>query len=159
MVASVPTTNIAAAPTATPASIIIYALHFLSRDNFIPGLLNPLSQAFQNKARQTKQQLEPIYSAGYDSFIRVNVTRFRNGSTITFASLIFNSTASPPTFIEIITTLLFAVQTGQVSGLNIEPSSITVNGTVIITSGASSHTSIFTATCLVVISQLLSYVC
>ncbi|KAJ8362483.1 hypothetical protein AAFF_G00372140 [Aldrovandia affinis] len=75
----------------------------------------------------TKEELSRIYRARFSSFIIVIVIGFSNGSTVTDASVSFN-TESSPSITEVTSTLSDAVQSGDVSALNIESSSITVNG-------------------------------
>ncbi|KAG9335977.1 hypothetical protein JZ751_003376, partial [Albula glossodonta] len=161
--APVATTNAPVAPTNAPVAPTepdtIYSLVFTSQDTFTPALANPQSQAFKDRADLTKRELEPIYREAYDTFENLNVISFRSGSIITNASLTFRTTTSTPTDNQVAVTLSEAVQVSQASALNINPNTIAVNGTVVTTSGASSHTSIFTATCLGMMSLLLCYIC
>ncbi|KAI1887593.1 hypothetical protein AGOR_G00191900 [Albula goreensis] len=138
----------------------IYSLVFTSEDTFTPALANPQSQAFKDRADLTKRELEPIYRRAYGTFKNLNVISFRSGSIITNASLTFRTTTATPNNNQVADTLSEAVQDSQASVLNINPNTIAVNSTAVtVSSGASSHTSIFTATCVGMMSLLLCYIC
>ncbi|KAG5845032.1 hypothetical protein ANANG_G00134460 [Anguilla anguilla] len=83
-----PTTTITAPPT-------IKVLEFTSTEVFDIDLSNRESTAFQSKAEQIKQLIEPLYKAAFPSFIRFTVRSFRPGSTITNGDLAFSSTNIP----------------------------------------------------------------
>ncbi|XP_058637169.1 mucin-5AC-like [Onychostoma macrolepis] len=119
--------------TTTTKSVPMYLtdLVFRSYDNFIVQLNDSNSQAFKSRAQHVESQLDPIYRAKYPSFINVTVLRFSPGSIITETQLAFNSTQLIPTVQVISETLFTAVIVGNVNPLNINPYSISVNGSII----------------------------
>ncbi|KTF74208.1 hypothetical protein cypCar_00047969, partial [Cyprinus carpio] len=166
----------------TPYSISVNGstLVFRSLDIFIIELSNQSSQAFKSRSELVRSQviliviltacyymlqLELIYRAKYLSFISVDVLSFRPGSIITETQLVFNSTQPVPTVQEISDSLLSAVVTGGVDPLNIIPSTVSVNGSVIATtvaattasSGLKIESSLLQATWLIIMAKILQF--
>ncbi|GLD53726.1 cell wall protein DAN4-like isoform X1 [Lates japonicus] len=97
-----------------------------------------------------KGQLEPLYQTEFPSSYRsLNVVAFSGGSVITTMDLDFISTLAPNN-----TQIASVLINANVTGFDIEGSSITVDG--ISSSGVSHKISLFTASCLVLLSWLLS---
>ncbi|KAF1380305.1 hypothetical protein PFLUV_G00162230 [Perca fluviatilis] len=117
--------------------------------------INPASikvLAFKNRAAMIKGQLEPIFLRTFpSSFKTLEVVSFRSGSVINTIDLNFVSPFAPNNT-QIASTLINAAS--SVSGFDIEGSSINVNG--ILSSGVSQKMSLVTASCLVLLSWLLS---
>eukprot|EP00063_Salmo_salar_P058309 XP_014033144.1 PREDICTED: mucin-5AC-like [Salmo salar] len=156
VVTAAPTTTTAAATTTSVATIILttVSVEFTSKgETFISDLSTSSSQAFQTRASLIKTQLEPFYQSAFTSFNSLTVIKFRNGSIINTMNLAFSSSAVPNSK-EIDTVLIKAAH--NITAFNINPTSVTVNGEVVTSSGISSKTSLFTASCLVVLSLLLS---
>eukprot|EP00063_Salmo_salar_P087072 XP_014061907.1 PREDICTED: integumentary mucin C.1-like isoform X3 [Salmo salar] len=166
IIVKAPTTNATVTPvittsiiTTTTTATTAVALTkvpvvFRSRgETFTSDLSNPSSQAFQSRALLIKTQLEPFYRSAFTSFNSLTVTEFSSGSIIDTMNLAFSS-SSVPNSKEIGTVLINAAQ--NITAFNIDPSSVTVNGTAVTSSGVSSKTSLFTAFFLVVLSLLLS---
>ncbi|KAJ8403321.1 hypothetical protein AAFF_G00355380 [Aldrovandia affinis] len=99
-------------------------------------------------------RIEPIYTSAFNSFIRLEVQSFRQGSIITQADLIFKSTGSLPSNEQIVSTLRNAITNSQIS-FDIDPNSIIITSAT--PSGGSSMTSVFTSSCLAMVSLLLSH--
>ncbi|XP_016112574.1 mucin-5AC-like [Sinocyclocheilus grahami] len=140
------TTKVPATTTTKSVPMYLTVLVYRSFDIFIIELSNQSSQAFKSRSEVVRSQLEPIYRAKYPSFIRVIVISFRPGSIITETQLVFNSTQPVPTVQEISDSLLTAVVTGGVDPLNIIPSTVSVNGSVIATTVAATTTTTAAAT-------------
>ncbi|XP_039677399.1 salivary glue protein Sgs-3-like [Perca fluviatilis] len=122
------------------------------QSTFTNDLLNPSSTAFKNRAAMIKGQLEPIFLRTFpSSFKTLEVVSFRSGSVINTIDLNFVSPFAPNNT-QIASTLINAAS--SVSGFDIEGSSINVNG--ILSSGVSQKMSLVTASCLVLLSWLLS---
>ncbi|XP_029587882.1 mucin-17 isoform X1 [Salmo trutta] len=156
VVTAAPTTTTAAATTTSVATITLttVSVEFTSKgETFISDLSTSSSQAFQTRASLIKTQLEPFYQSAFTSFNSLTVIQFRNGSIINTMNLAFSSSAVPNSK-EIDTVLIKAAH--YITAFNINPTSVTVNGEVVTSSGISSKTSLFTASCLVVLSLLLS---
>ncbi|XP_064871779.1 uncharacterized protein LOC115121220 [Oncorhynchus nerka] len=156
VVPAAPTTTTAAATTASVATntLTTVSVEFTSKgETFISDLSTSSSQAFQTRASLIKTQLEPFYRSAFTSFNSLTVIKFRNGSIINTMNLAFSSSAVPNSK-EIGTVLIKAAQ--NITAFNINPTSVTVSGEVVTSSGISSKTSLFTASCLVVLSLLLS---
>ncbi|XP_026059467.1 integumentary mucin C.1-like [Carassius auratus] len=165
------TTKVPATTTTQFVPVYITSLVFRSLDIFIIDLSNQSSQAFKSRSELVRSQLEPIYRARYPSFIRVIVLSFRPGSVITETQLVFNSTQVLPTVQEISESLMSAVVTGGVDPLNIIPSTVSVNGSVInmtvaatttttaattsASSGLKIQSSLFQATWLIIMAKIL----
>ncbi|XP_064814425.1 mucin-5AC-like [Oncorhynchus masou masou] len=150
------TTTTAAATTTSVATntLTTVSVEFTSKgETFISDLSTSSSQAFQTRASLIKTQLEPFYRSAFTSFNSLTVIKFRNGSIINTMNLAFSSSAVPNSK-EIGTVLIKAAQ--NITAFNINPTSVTVSGEVVTSSGISSKTSLFTASCLVVLSLLLS---
>ncbi|XP_036807285.1 location of vulva defective 1 [Oncorhynchus mykiss] len=156
VVPAAPTTTTAAATTTSVATntLTTVSVEFTSKgETFISDLSTSSSQAFQTRASLIKTQLEPFYRSAFASFNSLTVIKFRNGSIINTMKLAFSSSAVPNSK-EIGTVLIKAAQ--NITAFNINPTSVTVSGEVVTSSGISSKTSLFTASCLVVLSLLLS---
>ncbi|TDG99972.1 hypothetical protein EPR50_G00200300 [Perca flavescens] len=99
-----------------------------------------------------KGQLEPIFLRTFpSSFKTLEVVSFRSGSVINTIDLNFVSPLAPNNT-QIASTLINTAS--SVSGFDIEGNSINVNG--ISSSGVSQKMSLVTASCLVLLSWLLS---
>ncbi|XP_070786326.1 transcription initiation factor TFIID subunit 12-like [Enoplosus armatus] len=148
-----PTTAKPTTAAATTVALITRSVTFRSlQSTFTSDLLNSSSAAFRNRASMIKTQLEPVYQRAFpSSFKFLKVVSFSNGSVITTMDLSFDST-SVPNNTQIANVLISAAS--NVTGFDIEGSSVTVNGTT--SSGVSHKISLFTASCLVLLSWLLS---
>ncbi|KAF1384364.1 hypothetical protein PFLUV_G00117570 [Perca fluviatilis] len=140
------------ATTAEP-TLELARVYFRSvQSTFTNDLLNPSSTAFINRAALTKRELEPIFQRAFPcSFKSSRVRAFRSGSVITLVDLSFVSMLIPD-HVQIAYALKSSAS--NVTGFDIEVSSINVNG--IYSSGISHNISLFTASCLVLLSWLLS---
>ncbi|KAK5848397.1 hypothetical protein PBY51_006015 [Eleginops maclovinus] len=99
-----------------------------------------------------KEQLTPVFDTAFSSsFKSLEVISFSNGSIVNTVDVTFLSTSAPNN-VQIANVLMSAA--GSVSGFDIEGSSIFVNG--ITSSGVSHNISLMTATCLALLSWLLS---
>ncbi|XP_041728682.1 integumentary mucin C.1-like [Coregonus clupeaformis] len=154
------TTSTTATPvttTTTPATTAValtgVTVVFTSREIFIFDLSNTSSQAFQNRATLIKTKLEPFYRSAFPSFNSLTVKKFSSGSIINTMTLAFRS-SSVPNSKEIGTVLINAAR--NITAFDIDPTSVTVDGTAVTSSGVSGKTSLFTAIFLVVLSLLLS---
>ncbi|XP_055794976.1 mucin-2-like isoform X2 [Salvelinus fontinalis] len=156
MATPVITTSIITTTTTETAAVALTKLTVVFRsrgETFTSDLSNPSSQAFQSRALLIKTQLEPFYRTAFTSFNSLTVTEFSSGSIINTMNLAFSS-SSVPNSMDIGTVLKNAAQ--KITAFNIDPTSVTVNGTAVTSSGGSSKTSLFTALFLVVLSLLLS---
>ncbi|KAM7366238.1 hypothetical protein PAMP_015692 [Pampus punctatissimus] len=109
------------------------------------------SAAFRQRASMIKGQLEPLYKRTFPSSFRsLNMVSFRNGSVINNMDLRF--TGIFPNNTQIANVLINAAS--DVTGFDIETSSISVDGAF--SSGVRHKISIVTASCLAVLSWLLS---
>ncbi|CAB1351903.1 unnamed protein product, partial [Coregonus sp. 'balchen'] len=97
--------------------------------------------------------LEPFYRSAFPSFNSLTVKKFSSGSIINTMTLAFRS-SSVPNSKEIGTVLINAAR--NITAFDIDPTSVTVDGTAVTSSGVSGKTSLFTAIFLVVLSLLLS---
>ncbi|XP_051763630.1 uncharacterized protein LOC127519982 [Ctenopharyngodon idella] len=158
------TTKVTTISTTRFVPVYLTDLVFRSFDIYIVELNDSNSQAFKTRAQLVIAQLDPIYRARYPSFIRVIVISFSPGSIITTTQLVFNSTETVPSVGEISNTLLTAVGTGVVNPLNIIPSSVSVNGSVIATtvaalttvsSGLKIEFSLLQTTWLIIMAKIL----
>ncbi|XP_023287023.1 salivary glue protein Sgs-3-like [Seriola lalandi dorsalis] len=147
-----PTSNPTTAASTT-AALTTRRVTFRSLLNtFTSDLLDTSSAAFTNRASMIKGQLEPLFQREFpSSFNSLDVVAFRNGSIINDMNLTFEST-SVPNNTQIASVLIRAAPT--VTGFDIEGSSISVDG--IFSSGVSHKISLITASCLVLLSWLLS---
>ncbi|XP_023286991.1 mucin-5AC-like [Seriola lalandi dorsalis] len=148
-----PTTSNPSTAAPTTAALTTRRVTFRSLlTTFTSDLLDTSSAAFTNRASMIKGQLEPLYQREFpSSFNSLDVVAFRNGSIINDMNLTFEST-SVPNNTQIASVLINAAST--VTGFDIEGSSITVDG--ISSSGVSHKISLVTASCLVLLSWLLS---
>ncbi|XP_023286990.1 salivary glue protein Sgs-3-like [Seriola lalandi dorsalis] len=148
-----PTTSKPSTAAPTTAALTTRRVTFRSLlTTFTSDLLDTSSAAFTNRASMIKGQLEPLYQREFpSSFNSLDVVAFRNGSIINDMNLTFEST-SVPNNTQIASVLINAAST--VTGFDIEGSSITVDG--ISSSGVSHKISLVTASCLVLLSWLLS---
>ncbi|XP_018546056.1 gamete and mating-type specific protein A-like [Lates calcarifer] len=141
--------------TAAPTTLALTTRRVVFRsvlDTFTSDLANPSSAAFKNRASMIKGQLEPLYQTEFPSSFRsLKVVEFSNGSIFNKMDLSFIST-SVPNNTQIASVLIKAAS--NVTGFDIEGSSIFVDGTP--SSGVSHKISLFTASCLVLLSWLLS---
>ncbi|XP_047192259.1 mucin-2-like [Scophthalmus maximus] len=141
--------------TAAPAPVELTTRLVVFRsvlDTFTDDLLDTSSAAFKSRASNIKRQLEPRYQKEFPfSFKSLDVVEFRSGSVFNKMRLLFQG-PSVPSRTEIANVLLSAAS--SVTNFDIEGSSITVDG--ISSSGVSQKISLFTASCLVLLSLLLS---
>ncbi|XP_047440181.1 uncharacterized protein LOC125007401 [Mugil cephalus] len=138
--------------TTTVEAVTIRRLTFRSAgETFTNDLLNPSSQAFINRANLLKSNLEPFYQRAFSSFRFLTVISFSNGSIINNMDLTFRST-SVPNNTQIATVLIDA--SSNITAFNIDTNFIFVDGAA--SSGVSHKTSLITASCLVLLSWLLS---
>ncbi|KAL0970518.1 hypothetical protein UPYG_G00243150 [Umbra pygmaea] len=148
----IPSTTMATTTTTTTAvaltkvTVVFRSLQI----PYTPDLSNPSNQAFKNRALLIKSELEPLYQSAFVSFYSLTVTKFSSGSIINTMNLAFKS--SVPTNTAIANVLIKAAS--HVTGFDIDTASVTVND--IVNSGVSNKASLFTASCLVVLSLLLS---
>ncbi|XP_047429310.1 uncharacterized protein LOC125018169 [Mugil cephalus] len=139
--------------TTTAEAVTIRRVTFRSpRETFTNDLLNPSSQAFINRANLLKSNLEPFYQRAFSSFRFLTVVSFSNGSIINNMDLTFRST-SVPNNTQIATVLIDA--SSNITAFTIDTNSIFVDGAVA-SSGVSHMISSITASCLVLLSWLLS---
>nr|XP_057923621.1 mucin-2-like [Doryrhamphus excisus] len=137
----------------TPLQLTIRTLRFTSvGETFISDLLNQSSVAFIARALMMKTTLEPFYSSAFSSFNSLRVTSFSNGSIINNMNLRFIS-GSVPNNTAIGQVLIDAAP--NITAFNVDVTSIFVNG-MQLSSGTSHKTSIITASCLALLSWLLS---
>ncbi|KAL0970718.1 hypothetical protein UPYG_G00246320 [Umbra pygmaea] len=141
------TTTTATAVALTTVTVVFRSLQI----PFTPDLLNPSNQAFKNRALLIQSEIEPLYRSAFASFYSLTVTKFSSGSIINTMNLAFKS-SSVPTNTAIANVLIKAAS--HVTGFDIDTPSVTVND--IVNSGVSNKASLFTASCLVVLSLLLS---
>ncbi|XP_067281147.1 uncharacterized protein [Pseudorasbora parva] len=111
-------------PSSSSAHTASALLEFHCSETFTPELHDSSSQAFKDRAKQVKDNLETIYKLKYPSFIAAHVLGFRAGSVITTTELIFNSTEVVPSAVEIEYALLI---NGTINALNITSASIIVD--------------------------------
>ncbi|XP_047440120.1 mucin-5AC-like [Mugil cephalus] len=138
--------------TTTVEAVTTRRLTFRSAgETFTNDLLNPSSQAFINRANLLKSNLEPFYQRAFSSFRFLTVISFSNGSIINNMDLTFRST-SVPNNTQIATVLIDA--SSNITAFNIDTNFIFVDGAA--SSGVSHKTSLITASCLVLLSWLLS---
>ncbi|XP_061096327.1 G8 domain-containing protein DDB_G0286311-like [Conger conger] len=150
-----PTTTATAttmATTSSPLSNLTARIEFTSRETFVADLLNQNSEAFQARSKLTKEQIEPVFRRAFRSFNVLIIQRFREGSIVTTGDLFFNE--SLPSNAQIVSTLTNAIMNSEIS-FDIDPNSITVTSAM--SNGVSHVTSMLTASCLAMVSVLLSY--
>ncbi|KAG9347803.1 hypothetical protein JZ751_003818, partial [Albula glossodonta] len=111
------------ATTVTPTATV--QIEFTSRETFVPELSDQNSETFKARSKLTMEQIEPVYTSAFSSFIRLIVQSFREGSIVTQAGLVFNSTDPLPSNEQIISTLRDAVTNSQIS-FDIDPNSIII---------------------------------
>ncbi|KAM8882668.1 uncharacterized protein ACB058_002351 [Synchiropus picturatus] len=145
-------TTKAATTTAVTESLTTKVVTFRSvGEIFTSELLNPSSAAFTQRASTIKTMLEPRYET-ITSFRSLVVVSFRNGSIINTMNLRFLA-SSVPSDREIAQVLIDAAS--SITAFNIEPTSISVDGTLIC-GGVLHNVSRFTAAILVLVSWKLS---
>ncbi|TDH07898.1 hypothetical protein EPR50_G00111380 [Perca flavescens] len=140
------------ATTAAP-TLELARVYFKSvQSTFTNDLLNPSSPAFINRAAMIKTELDPIFQRAFPcSFKSSRVRAFSSGSVINYVDLSFVSTLIPD-HVQIGYALKSSAS--NVTGFDIQVSSINVNG--IYSSGICHNISLITASCLVLLSWLLS---
>ncbi|XP_014834221.1 PREDICTED: mucin-5AC-like [Poecilia mexicana] len=121
-------------------------------ETFTTDLLDSTSTAFKNRATLLKSTLEPYYKRSFSSFSDLTVKSFRNGSIINEMELRFAS-ASPPTGSEIAQVLVNAAS--NITAFTVDTTSIFVDGTQV-SSGGNHKISLIMASCMVLLSWLLS---
>ncbi|CAI5668776.1 unnamed protein product [Oreochromis niloticus] len=147
---STPTTTTTTATTTTEP-LRILAVQFRSVNGiFTTDLLSSSSTAFKQRASLIETTLQPFFLARFPSFRFINVTAFSNGSIINNMDIRFAS-SSVPNANEIAQVLIDAA---KITPFDIEISSILVDG--ILSHGVSHNISLLTASCMVLLSWLLS---
>ncbi|XP_054864015.1 uncharacterized protein LOC118470365 [Amphiprion ocellaris] len=147
------TASSAAATTPTTEALVTRQLSFRSvGETFTTDLLNSSSEAFTRRASLLTSTLTPFYQAEFPSFRSCIVDSFSNGSIINNATLRFAS-MSVPNNTAIRNVLISAAS--NVTAFNIDTSSIFVENTEV-SGGVSHKMSLATASCLVLLSWLLS---
>ncbi|KAL3046449.1 hypothetical protein OYC64_004450 [Pagothenia borchgrevinki] len=148
-----PTTARPATAAPTTIALITKRVTFRSvQATFTNDLLNPSSAAYKARATMIKDQLTPVFKRVFaSSFKSLDVVSFSNGSIINVIDVSFGSTSAPNST-QIANALINAAST--VVGFDIEGSSIGVNG--ISSSGVRHKISLVTASCLCLLSWLLS---
>ncbi|KAL7374772.1 hypothetical protein ABVT39_006818 [Epinephelus coioides] len=148
-----PTTSPPTTAATTTVALITIRVTFRSlQSTFTTDLLNPSSTAFKQRAAMIKGQLDPVFHKGFpSSFKSLVVLSFSEGSIITIMDVSFVNTSAPNNT-QIGSVLINASST--VTGFDIEGSSITVDG--IVSGGVIHGISLVTASCLVLLSWLLS---
>lgn len=141
------TTMVTTTSGVTPVSVIFKSL----QSTFTVELLNPSSTAFMNRSSMIKAELEPKFNSAFASFKTLMVELFRNGSVVNEMKLWFDST-NVPNVTQIANVMINA--STSVTGFDIDRSSITVNG--VVSSGITHSGSLLTASCLALLSYLLS---
>ncbi|XP_029022901.2 mucin-2-like [Betta splendens] len=142
-------------PTTTTAAVVAFtkkSLIFKSKETFTSDLNNPSSTAYTNRAFVITTTLTSFYQNAFDSFKFLQVTEFSNGSINNKLELSFDS-ASAPNDTAIGNVLIRAAP--NITAFNIDITYIFVDGTQV-SSGISQRISVLTATCLVLLSWLLS---
>ncbi|KAL0970515.1 hypothetical protein UPYG_G00243120 [Umbra pygmaea] len=150
--ALIPTTTTTTTTTAVALTTVIVEFRSI-KENFISDLSNISSLPFINRALLIQSQIEPLYRLNFVSFKSLNITKFRSGSIINTMNLNFPS-SSVPNNLAIANVLIKAA--GTVTGFDIDTTSVSVTGPGFGNSGVNSKASLFTASCLVVLSLLLS---
>ncbi|CAN9509677.1 unnamed protein product [Ophioblennius macclurei] len=104
-----------------------------------------------------KSQLEPLFRALYPfSFLSLDVVQFSPGSIVNHLNMRFE-TPSAPTSVSVGNSLMSL--SSNVTGFDIEGSSITVNSTIVTSpasAGVHHHMDFITALCFAALSWLLS---
>ncbi|CAI5668771.1 unnamed protein product [Oreochromis niloticus] len=143
------TTTTAATTTAEPVRILV--VQFRSVNGiFTTDLLTSSSTAFKQRSTLIKTTLEPFYLARFPSFRFISVTGFSNGSIINNMDIGF-ALSLVPNAKEIAQVLIDAA---KITPFDIDISSILVDG--ILSHGVSHKISLLTASCMVLLSWLLS---
>ncbi|XP_035770448.1 uncharacterized protein LOC118455470 [Neolamprologus brichardi] len=150
--ASTTTVNPTTTTTVTTAEPVkILAVKFRSvKGIFTTDLLTSSSTAFKQRATLIRTALEPFYQARFPSFRFITVTAFSNGSIVNDMDIGF-ALSLVPNANEIVQVLIDAA---KITPFDIETSSIFVNGTL--SHGVSHKISLLTASCMVLLSWLLS---
>ncbi|KAG7495591.1 hypothetical protein JOB18_002538 [Solea senegalensis] len=120
---------------------------------FSSDLLDQSSPAYKSRSSRITTQLTPVFKRGFPSFVKLNVLGFREGSVFNILNLQFLS-SSVPNNTQLAKTLISAAP--NVTGFDIEISSITIDGIPITSSGINQNISLITAFSLVLLSRLLS---
>ncbi|KAL4006726.1 ubiquitin carboxyl-terminal hydrolase MINDY-1/2 [Sarotherodon galilaeus] len=143
------TTTTAATTTAEPVRILV--VQFRSVNGiFTTDLLTSSSTAFKQRSTLIMTTLEPFYLARFPSFRFISVTGFSNGSIINNMDIGF-ALSLVPNAKEIAQVLIDAA---KITPFDIDISSILVDG--ILSHGVSHKISLLTASCMVLLSWLLS---
>nr|XP_014265036.1 cell wall integrity and stress response component 4 [Maylandia zebra] len=150
--ASTTTVNPTTTTTVTTAEPVkILAVKFRSvKGIFTTELLTSSSTAFKQRATLIRTALEPFYQERFPSFRFITVTAFSNGSIVNDMDIGF-ALSLVPNANEIAQVLIDAA---KITPFDIETSSIFVNGTL--SHGVSHKISLLTASCMVLLSWLLS---
>ncbi|XP_068611999.1 probable maltase-glucoamylase 2 isoform X2 [Brachionichthys hirsutus] len=149
--AAPPTTAATPAPT-TALSTATIVLNFTTNGTFIPPLLDPTSAQFMAKKRLVEGIMSPAFQT-LSGFLNFTTNGFSPGSIIVTNNIIFLST-SVPNNMEIVRVVIAASNN---TALNINTTSITVDGVVtVVSSGASHKISLIAPSVLVLLSWLLS---
>ncbi|XP_026208576.1 A-agglutinin anchorage subunit-like [Anabas testudineus] len=127
-------------------------LTFKTNETFTSDLLNPSSPGFQNRSARIKNALTPFYAKSFPSFRDIQAVAFSNGSIFNVVIIYFAS-GSVPNNSAIVQVLINAAS--NITDFNINVNAIFVDG-VQASSGVSHKISVITASCLVLLSCLLS---
>ncbi|KAF3697957.1 hypothetical protein EXN66_Car013638 [Channa argus] len=154
-----PTTTTTAAPTTTttaatttPQPLSTTQMSFKTKDIFKSELLNLSSPEAKARTSNIISQLGPYYRSAFSAFSTMDVIGYSNGSIKNSLTLAFSS-GSVPNPNEIAKVLVAAA--ANITELGIDITTISVNGTAT-SSGISHRISIITASCLVLLSWLLT---
>ncbi|KAK2814598.1 hypothetical protein Q5P01_000114 [Channa striata] len=147
-------TNISSPQTTTTTGMAITTVNmiFKTKDTFTFDLLDLSSPASIARTLQINMTLVPYYQRAFPSFHYLQVTGYSNGSINNFVKLGFEST-SVPNNNEIGNVLIKAAPT--ITAFVIDTNSIFVND-IQVSSGVNHKISVITASCLVLLSWLLT---
>ncbi|XP_039868379.1 cell wall protein DAN4-like isoform X1 [Simochromis diagramma] len=153
------TTTTTTTPTTTTPVTITTAepvtevkLTFTSNETFTQDLANSTSTAFINRKMLIEKTLTPFYIQRLNSFRSLTVILFRSGSIINEMNIGFPS-SGVPNITDIGNVLINAAS--NITAFNIDPTSVVVNGTKV-NSGVIHKSSLLTASCMVLLSWLMS---
>ncbi|XP_022624556.1 cell wall integrity and stress response component 4-like [Seriola dumerili] len=142
------------ATTTTAEAVTTRQLTFRSvGETFTSDLQDTSSAAFTSRASLIKSTLEPFYQQEFPSFRSLNVVSFSNGSIINNMDIGFAST-SVPNNTQIANVLVNAAS--NITTFNVDTASISVDGTQVSSGVSHKSLSLITASCLVLMSWLLS---
>ncbi|XP_071315252.1 uncharacterized protein [Trachinotus anak] len=148
------TTTFVPTMTTTAEAVTTRRMTFRSvGETFTSDLQNPSSAAFKSRASLIKSTLEPFYREAFSSFRSLNVVSFSNGSIINNMDIAFAS-MSVPNNTQIANVLVRAAS--NVTAFNIDTASISVDGAEVSSGVSHKSLSLIPASCLVLMSWLLT---